>query len=160
MQSPRKLPWIYGVLIGLVSILFTLFFYITRWMTDLWTGYFVSAVIFIGTMIAVMHANKAYGGRVSLGRLFLSGLLAAFVAVVMVSTANLLFQLATEPVAGTGVDLPSEGNRISEYSDTKRQGFWIFTVTNIFFTNAVMGGLGAFIGAITVKRNQKTTDAK
>lgn len=146
-------------MIGLISILFTLFFYITKWMTDLWAGYFVNAIIFIGTMIAVMHANKAYGGKVSLGRLFLSGLLAAFVAVVMVSTTNLLFQLATEPV-GTGVDLPSEGNRISEYSEAKRQGYWIFTITNIFFANAVMGGLGAFLGAVTVKRNQKTPDAK
>ncbi len=159
MQSPRKLPWIYGVLVGLISILFTLLFYVTQWMTDLWTGYVVSGVVFLGAMIAVIHANKAYGGRVSLGRLLLSGLLVTFVAVVMVSTAHLLFQLASEP-SGPNIDIPSEGNRISEYSDTKRQGYWIFTVTNIFFANAVMGGLGAFLGAITVKRNQKTTAAK
>lgn len=159
MQSPRKLPWIYGVLVGLISILFTLFFYITQWMTGLWTGYFVNGIMFLGAMIAVIHANKAYGGRVSLGRLLLSGLLVTFVAVVMVSTAHLLFQLATEP-SGANVNMPSEGNRISEYSDTKRQGYWIFTITNIFFANGIMGALGAFLGAITVKRNQKTTAAK
>ena len=28
------------------------------------------------------------------------------------------------------------------------------------FTDAVLGGLGALLGAVTVKRNQKTTDAK
>jgi hypothetical protein len=160
MQSPRKLPWIYGILIGLISILFTLFFYVTSWMSDLWTGYFVNTLIFIGVMVAVMHANKAYGGKVSLGRLFLSGLLAAFVAVVMVSTANILFQLATEPAGSSVGDIPSEGNRMSEYSEYKRQGYWIFTLTNVFVTNAVLGGLGALLGAVTVKRNQKTTDAR
>ncbi|RPD38546.1 DUF4199 domain-containing protein [Chitinophaga barathri] len=160
IQSPRKLPWIYGVLIGLISILFTLFFYITQWISDLWTGYFVNTLIFVGVMVSVIHANKAYGGRASLGRLFMTGLLTAFVAVVMVSTANILFQLGTEPVMGTGENIPSDGARMNEYSDYKRQGYWIFTITSVFVTNAVLGALGALLGAVTVKRNQKTTDAK
>jgi hypothetical protein len=135
-------------------------FYITQWSSDLWTGYISNAVLFVGILIFVIHVNKAMGGRASLGNLFGMGLLAAGIAIVIVASATIIFHLATEPPAGTTGNLPSDGARMSEYSASKREGFWIFLLGNTFVTNAVLGGLAALLGAVTVKRNQKTTDAR
>lgn len=160
LHSPIRLAVIYGILISLVSIALTMVFYMTQWSSDLWTGYISNGVLFIGILIFVIHANKAMGGSASLGNLFTMGLLAAAIAIVIVATATIIFHLATEPPAATTGDMPSDGTRMSEYSYYKREGFWIFLLGNVFVTNAVLGGLAAVLGAATVKRNQKTPDAK
>ena len=160
LHSPVRLAVIYGVLISLISIALTMVFYMAQWSSDLWTGYLSNAVLFVGILIFVIHVNKAMGGRASLGNLFGMGLLAAGIAIVIVASATIIFHLATEPpVAATG-NLPSDGGRMSEYSRYRRDGFWIFLLGNVFVTNAVLGGLAAIIGAVTVKRNQKTPDAR
>ncbi|WP_123845989.1 hypothetical protein [Chitinophaga lutea] len=160
LHSPFRLAVIYGVLISLVSIALTMVFYMTQWSSDLWTGYISNGVLFVGILIFVNHVNKAMGGKASLTSLFTMGLLAAAIAIIIVASATIIFHLATEPPAGTTGNLPSDGGRMSEYSTYKREGFWIFLLGNIFVTNAVLGGLAAVIGAVTVKRNQKTTDAR
>lgn len=160
LHSPLKLAVIYGVLMGLVGIALTMMFYITQWSSDLWTGYLANAVLFVGVLIFIIHANKAMGGSASLSSLFLLGLLASAVFIVMVATAHIIFHLATEPPVGTTGNLPSDGTRMSEYSSYRRDGFWIFLLGNLFVTNAVLGGIASVIGAATVKRNQKTPDAR
>lgn len=160
LHSPVRLAIIYGVLISLISIALTMIFYMAQWSSDLWTGYLSNGVLFVGILIFIIHVNKAMGGRASLGNLFAMGLLAAGIAIVIVASATIIFHLATEPPAGATGNLPSDGGRLSEYSSYRRDGFWIFLLGNIFVTNAVLGGLAAIIGAATVKRDQKTPDAR
>ncbi|AWO01399.1 hypothetical protein DLD77_06685 [Chitinophaga alhagiae] len=160
LHSPLKLAVIYGVLMSLIGIVLTMVFYMTQWSSDLWTGYIANGVLFVGVLLFIIHVNKAMGGRASLSNLFVMGLLASAIFIVMVSTAHIIFHLATEPPPGTTGNLPSDGTRMSEYSSYKREGFWIFLLGNLFVTNAVLGGLASVIGAVTVKRNQKTTDAR
>lgn len=66
IPPPLKLTWVYGILIALICIALTMIFYMAQWAADLWTGYLVSGVLFIGVLFAVIHANKAMGGRASL----------------------------------------------------------------------------------------------
>ncbi|MGX5818023.1 hypothetical protein ACWKWU_07500 [Chitinophaga lutea] len=159
-HSPTRLALIYGALIGMVSIVLTMIFYMTQWSQDLWTGFLVSGIIFIGVLLAVIHGNSAMGGSASLSRLFLLGLVVTVIATIMVTTASIIFHLATEPPAEVGGNIPSDGPRMSEYSEYKRGGFWITLLTNVLFAHLTLGVLGAVIGAITVKRNQKTPDAR
>lgn len=160
ISSPLKLTWVYGILIAFVCIALTMIFYMTQWAANLWTGYLVSGVLFLGVLFAVIHANKAMGGRASIGSLLTMGVLTAAIAIIMISTATIFFHLATEPNVDNSVNIPSDGGHLSEYSVTKREGFWIYLVTNVLFMNLVLGFLAAGIGAMTVKRNQKTTAAK
>lgn len=132
----------------------------TQWYADLWTGYIVSGVLFLGVLFAVIHANKALGGKASIGSLLTMGFLTAAIAIIMITTATIFFHMATEPNVDSSVNIPSDGSRMSDYSITKREGFWIYLVTNVLFMNLVLGFLAAGIGAMTVKRNQKTTAAK
>lgn len=159
-QSPLKLTWVYGILIAMVCIALTMIFYMTSRAANLWTGYLVNGILFLGVLFSVIHANKALGGRASLGNLLTMGILTATIAIIMIATTTIIFHLATEPPAGTTVNIPSDGGQISDFSSTKREGFWIFLLGNIFFVNLVLGFLAAGIGAMTVKRNQKTTAAK
>lgn len=160
-HSPLRLAVIYATIISVISILLTLIFYMTAWFSDLWTGYIVNGVLFIGVLIAVIHANKVMGGGASLGNLFIVGLITAGIVIAIVAAASIIIHLATEPAPGTGIDIPSQdGRHISEYSDDKRKGFWIFLLSNVFFTNGVLGALAALLGAVTVKRNQKTPSAR
>ena len=136
-------------------------FYMTSWFSDLWTGYIVNGVLFIGVLLAVIRSNKVMGGSASLGNLFVTGLITAGIIIAIVAAATILFHLATEPAGGSNVDIPSQdGRHISEYSTDKRQGFWIFLLSSVFFTNGVLGMLAALLGAVTVKRNQKTPSAR
>lgn len=160
-HSPLRLAAIYAMIISAISILLTLIFYMTHLFSDLWTGYAVNGVLFVGVIVAVIHANKVMGGKASLGNLFVVGLITAAIVIVIVTAASIIIHLATEPAPGTGADVPSpDGRHISEYSDDKRKGFWIFLLSNVFFTNGVLGALGALLGAVTVKRNQKTPSAR
>lgn len=161
LQSPIKLTVIYSILISLVSITLTMIFYMTQRFGDLWTGYISSGVLFVGVMVFVVHVNKVLGGGASLRSLLLYGLIVTAICVVVLTSATILFHLATEPPAGaTRGNVPSDGTQISEYSVYKRDGFWIFLLGNVTGTHAVLGALGAFLGAVTVKRNQKTPDAR
>lgn len=161
-QSPLRLAIIYGFITSAICIALTMVFYMTTWFSDLWTGYIVNGILFIGTLLAVIHSNKVMGGRASLGNLFVAGLITAGIIICIVAAATIIFHLATEPAAtGEAVDIPSQdGRQISEYSDDKRAGFWIFLLSNVFFTNGVLGMLAALLGAVTVKRNQKTPSAR
>lgn len=154
--SPLRLSIVYGIAIAVISVVFAMIFYMTKWFADLWTGYAVNLVIFLGVLFCVINANKVLGGRASLGNLFTAGIIAAIVATLIVSATTIIFHLATEPAASS-VDIPSDGAEISEYSFNKREGFWIFMMTNVLFANLTLGALGALIGAVTVKRDQKTT---
>lgn len=161
LQSPIKLTWVYSILLSVVTIALTMVFYMTQKFADLWTGYITSGVLFVGVMIFVIHVNKALGGGASLRSLLLYGLIVTAICVVALTSATILFHLATEPAAGaTHGNVPSDGPLISEYSVYKRDGFWIFLLGNVTGTHAVLGALGAFLGAVTVKRNQKTPDAR
>lgn len=161
-HSPLRTAIIYGFLTSVVCIVFTMVFYMTTWFSDLWTGYIVNGILFIGVLLAVIRSNRVMGGRASLGNLFVVGLITAGIIIAIVAASTILFHLATEPAGSNGnVDIPSQdGRHISEYSTDKRQGFWIFLLSSVFFTNGVLGALAALLGAVTVKRNQKTPSAR
>ncbi len=63
-------------------------FYMTKWAADLWTGYLV-VVDLLGVLFAVIHANKAMGGRGFHRNLLTMGILTAAIAIIMISTATI-----------------------------------------------------------------------
>ncbi|WP_295125874.1 DUF4199 domain-containing protein [uncultured Chitinophaga sp.] len=152
--QPRLTP-IYGLLIAAISIVFTIIFYLTNHSDNLWTGYFVHLILFLGVLFSVIHYNKIKGGGASIPSLFKMGLHTTLLAVVIVSVFTIVFHLIIESSAGAG-GVPSDGNELSDTSLYKREGFWIFLVSNVLFVNGILGLLASLLGAISVKRNQKT----
>lgn len=158
-HSPIRLAITYGAITGIICVALTLIFYMTPWFSDLWTGYISSGVLFLGVLFSVIHANKVMGGNASIGNLVIAGIIATVIAVGIHTGASVIIHLVTQPAADTA-NIPSDGRHISEHSDYKQGGFWIFFLGNTFFTNGVMGLLGTIIGAATAKRNQKTASAR
>ncbi|UYQ92690.1 hypothetical protein MKQ68_21665 [Chitinophaga horti] len=152
-SQPRLTP-IYGISIAVISIVFTIIFYLTSQFDNLWTGYFVHLIMFLGVLFSVIHFNKVKGGGASIPSLVKMGLHTATWAIIIVSAFTIIFHLAVEPLGSGGV--PSDGNTISDTSPYKKQGFWIFLVSNVLFVNGILGLLASVLGAISVKRNQKT----
>ena len=153
-SSPRLTP-IYGLVIAALSIALTVIFYLTNFYGNLWMGYFVHLVLFLGVLFAVIHYNKVKGGGASIPALFKMGMHTTILAVIIVSIFTIIFHFIVEPAAGSG-GVPSDGNTISDTSPYKREGFWIFLVSNVLFVNGILGLLASLLGAISVKRNQKT----
>lgn len=158
-HSILRLVWVYSFIITAVCIALAGIFYLTHWFTDLWTGYIINGVIFIGVMLAVIHANSALGGGASLYQLAVSGIITTVLATIMIATVTVLFHLVTVPTDPATLNVSNEEARINEYSVQTRQGFWVFMVGNILFANITLGVLGTLIGAIAVKRDQKTENA-
>jgi hypothetical protein len=152
-SQPRLTP-IYGITIAAISIVFTVIFYLTNYAANLWTGYFVHLVLFLGVLFSVIHYNRVKGGGASISSLVKMGLHTTLWAVIIVSAFTIVFHLIMEPNGAVGV--PSDGNQLSDTSPYKREGFWIFLFGNVLFINGILGTLASIIGAISVKRNQKT----
>ncbi len=158
-SSILRLVWVYSFVITAVCIALAGIFYLTQWFSDLWTGYIINGIIFLGVMLSVIHANSTLGGAASLYQLGLTGLITTLLATIMVASVTLLFHLIMVPTDPATLNVTMEEARINEFSVQTRQGFWIFMVTNILFANFTLGVLGTVIGAISVKRNQKTENA-
>lgn len=158
-SSILRLVWVYSFIITAICIALAGIFYLTHWLSDLWTGYIISGIIFIGVMLSVIHANSALGGTASLFQLAISGLITAALATIMIASVTILFHLVTVPTDPAVLNSTVEEARVNEYSVQTRQGFWIFLLTNVLFANMTLGVLGAIIGSITVKRDQKTENA-
>jgi len=129
---------VYGIVIALISVVFTIIFYYTNMSGNLWTGYFVNLLMFLGILFSVIHYNSQHHERTSALALFAMGLRTTLWAVVLVS----LFTIIMHFVTG---------------SAQENDNFWIFLLGNVFFTNGVVGVLASVISAMVFKRNQKTT---
>ena len=131
---------VYGISISVISIVFMAIFYFTNTSGALWTGYFVNLLVFLGVLFSIIHYNSQHHERTSLLALFSMGFRTTLWTVVIISVFNIVLHL------------------IGRYKEgIEASNFWIFLVTNILFTNLVLGVLASVIGAMVFKRNQKTT---
>lgn len=131
---------VYGIIIAVVSIVFTIIFYFTKMSGALWTGYFGNLLMFLGVLFSVIHYNSQHHERTSALALFAMGFRTTIWAVFIVT----LFTIALHFISGAETD----------------SNFWIYLFSNVFFTNGVVGLLAAVIGAMVFKKDQTTTKPK
>lgn len=129
---------IYGIIIAVVSVVFTVIFYFTHMSGNLWTGYFVNLLMFLGVLFSVIHYNSQHHEKTSSLALFAMGFRTTLWAVVIISLFTIVMHFIAE-------------------SETDNPNFWIFLAGNVFFTNIVLGLLASVISAMVFKKNQKTT---
>lgn len=158
MERPVKLSPVYGIAIAVISIVFTIIFYVTDLYSNLWTGYFVHLVLFLGVLVSIIHYNRLHHDRTSVMSSFAMGLRTTLLAVIIVSVFSIVFHLITE--ATPGHTMVAESGNDTQDSDTVRSGFWIYLFGNVFFINLILGLLASLLGAMVFKTNQKTTSVK
>ncbi|ASZ10597.1 DUF4199 family protein [Chitinophaga pendula] len=152
-HAHTKLSPIYGIGIAAVSIVFIIIFYATQVYGNLWTGYFVNLIVFLGVLFSVIHYNSQHHERTSSQALFAAGFRTTLLSVVIISVFTIVVHLVTQEGA--------QRNMIT--ADDRPQGvdmqhnFWIYMLTNVFFTSLILGVLASIISALVFKRNQQST---
>jgi hypothetical protein len=131
---------VYGIIIAVVSIVFTVIFYYTDMAGVLWTGYFGNLLMFLGILFSVIHYNSQHHEKTSAWALFGMGFRTTLWAVFIVT----LFTVALHFISGA----------------ERQDNFWIYLFGNVFFTNGILGLLAAALAAMVFKRNQTTMRPK
>jgi hypothetical protein len=131
---------VYGIIIAVVSLVFTVIFYFTNMAGALWTGYFGNLLMFLGVLFSVIHYNSQHHEKTSAMALFAMGFRTTIWAVFIVT----LFTIALHFISGAQTE----------------DNFWIYLFGNVFFTNGILGLLAAGLAAMVFKRNQTTTKPK
>jgi hypothetical protein len=143
MQTAKhhvNLAPIYGIIISVVSIVFTIIFYFTNMSGALWTGYFGNLLMFLGVLFSVIHYNSQHHEKTSAMALFAMGFRTTIWAVLIVT----LFTIALHFMSGS----------------QREDNFWIYLFGNVFFTNVIVGMLAAVLAAMVFKKDQTTTKPK
>jgi hypothetical protein len=129
---------VYGVIISVISIVFTIIFYFTNMSGNLWMGYFGNLLMFLGVLFSVIHYNSQHHEKTSSLALFAMGLRTTLWATVIVSFFTIIMHFISA-------------------LQTNNDNFWIYLFGNVFFTNGVLGLLASALSAMVFKKNQKTT---
>ncbi|ACU58497.1 hypothetical protein [Chitinophaga pinensis] len=129
---------VYGIIIAVISVVFTVIFYFTNMAGYLWTGYLGNLLMFLGVLFSVIHYNSQHHERTSAMALFAMGFRTTLWAIVIIALFTIVMHFIAE-------------------SQTENPNFWIYLAGNIFFTNAVLGIVASALSAMVFKKNQKTT---
>ncbi|PSL35777.1 hypothetical protein [Chitinophaga ginsengisoli] len=128
---------VYGIMIAVVSIVFTVIFYYTDMAGALWTGYFGNLLMFLGILFSVIHYNSQHHEKTSAWALFGMGFRTTLWAVFIIT----LFTVALHFISGA----------------ERENNFWIYLFGSVFFSNVIVGLLAAVLAAMVFKRDQTTT---
>jgi len=145
-QSGKFLP-IYGYGLALVSIVFTVIFYVTKLYGNLWMGYVGNIIMFVGVLASIIHYNKVRHDRGSAMSAFSMGWRTTLLATILYAVFMIIFHFV---VGGNPSHSLQEG-------DTVKDNFWIYFLGNIVFVNLLVGIVASLLGAMVFKSNQKTT---
>lgn len=152
IHHPVRVGLVYSITISVISIIMTLIFYMTNIYAALWTGYFVNLVLFLGVLLAIWHYYRQHGERAAAKTLFMVGFRITLVVTIVLTIFSIILHLIVQSNPG-GTLMASD--RGSMEVDMPRN-FWIFLISNVLFSNAVVGLLAALMGAAYFRRNQKS----
>jgi|GEM_PF-799782 len=156
-HHPVKVGFLYSLIISVISLVLTIIFYATNRYAVLWTGYFVNAVLFLGVLLAIWHYNRQHGDGSSMKALFGIGLRITLVVTVVLTVFSIILHLIAQ-ASPSGSAIAARGSEgVGPQGVDVPRNFWVFLISNVFFSNAVVGVLAALMGAMYFKRNQKTT---
>ena len=136
-HAHTNLAPVYGITIAVISIVFTIIFYVAKASGAFWTGYFGDLVLFLGILFSVIHYNSQHHERTNMMALFSMGFRTTLWAVAIMILFTILFHFIE--------------------ADQSQTNFWIYLFGNVLFTNIVVGLLASIIASMVFKRNQKTT---
>lgn len=152
VNHPVRVGLVYSITISVISIILTLIFYMTNIYAALWTGYFVSLVLFLGVLLAIWHYYRQQGESAAATTLFMVGFRITVVVSVVLTIFSIILHLIVQSNPG-GTLMASDSGSMEV--DMPRN-FWIFLISNVLFSNAVIGLLASLMGAAYFKRNQKS----
>jgi len=152
IHHPVRVGLVYSITISVISIILTLIFYMTNIYAALWTGYFVNLVLFLGVLLAIWHYYRQHGERASAKTLFLVGFRITLIVTVVLTIFTIILHLIVQSNPG-GTLMASDSGSMEV--DMPRN-FWIFLISNVLFSNGIVGLLASLMGAAYFKRNQKS----
>ncbi|KAA2245251.1 hypothetical protein F0L74_04620 [Chitinophaga agrisoli] len=152
-HHPVKVGFWYSIVISIISLVLTVIFYVSNVYAALWTGYFVNLVLFLGVLFAIWHYNRQHHDHVTQRELFSVGLRITLVVTVVLTVFSLIFHFIIQANPPSG-SLMNEGG--SPQGVDMPRNFWVFLISNVFFSNGIVGLLAALMGSMYFKRNQKT----
>ncbi|HEU4555455.1 MAG TPA: hypothetical protein VFS25_21585 [Chitinophaga sp.] len=158
-HHPVKIGLAYSIGLSVISVILTIIFYVTSAKTVLWTGYFVNLVLFLGVLFAQAQYMRQHPEGASVKELFGIGIRITLIVTVVLTIVSIILHFVIQANPGNaamGGANDSMGNSPQGVDMPRNSG--IFLISNVFFSNGIVGLLAALMGAMYFKRNQKTAD--
>lgn len=154
IHHPVRVGLVYSITISVISVIMTLIFYKANIYSALWTGYFVNLVLFLGVLFAIWHYNRQHDDKAAAKELFAVGFRITLIVTLVLTIFSIILHLIVQANPG-GTLMANEGGPMEV--DMPRN-FWIFLISNVFFSSGVVGLLASLMGAAYFKRNQKSVN--
>lgn len=145
---------VYGIIISVVAIVLSLIFYFTNYYENLWTGFLIGGIIFLGVLFSVINYNNNHHERTNAAAMFGMGFRTTLFAVIIISIFTIVFHLI---VTSGSHAMPTTSNNGDQASG--QDNFWIFFFGNTLFVNVILGLIASALGAFVFKKDQTTTAA-
>src|SRR4051812_38793997 len=150
-----------GVIIGAISIAYTIILYLMNLMTNKALGFVSYAILLVGLIIFVNLYGNANNNRLSFGNLFAYGFkttaIVALMFIVFIVIWNVLFPEYKEKGFEMARQQMEDQGKLSESQidqglDIARRFFWVFAIGATVLFMAIIGAIGSLIGAAITKK--------
>lgn len=164
METKKGKLWEKGIIIALILIVLQLIMYFTGNMNNSGLGWAVNIIFLAGIIYFVYQESKEKNGQLTFGNLFAHGFkISAIVTLIMIVWSILMFKvifpnLQDQMMQVQRSELLKNGltdDQIQTSQDIAKKFFMTFVVGGTIIIYALLGVIGALIGAAVSKKKPK-----
>lgn len=163
MEKKITAPWVKGLILALIIIVFSVIMYITGQMTNKSLGYIQYLVIIGGLVWACLSFSKEMDGNVTFGNVFAHGFkttaaMTVLVVIYTVLSVKLIFpDMIDIAISGARTEMEKQGkltaDQVEQGIEMTRKFFMPFMIGGTIISYAIIGALGSLLGAAFAKKN-------
>ncbi len=167
METKITQPWMKGLILSLITIVFSVALYLT----DLWQnkslGYISYAIILGGIIWSCISFSKEMNGNVTFGNIFAHGfkVAATLIVITVIYTffsVKFIFPEMTDKIIDAAAREMEKNKNITEDQiktalDMTRKFMFPFMIGGAILGYGILGAIGSAIGAGIAKKNPITT---
>jgi hypothetical protein len=167
MEQKVTAPWMKGLIISLILIVFGLILYFTDQYMNKTLGYIQYLIIVGGLVVACIGFAKQKEGNVTFGNVFAHGfkttaaMIVIMVIYTVISTKFLFPDIIDKVMDQSRVEMEKQGKltdeQITQSMDMIKKFFIPFAIGGIILMFGIIGAIGSLIGAGVAKKNPNYT---
>lgn len=163
MEKKITAPWVKGLILALIIIVFSVVMYVTGQVTNKSLGYIQYLVIIGGLVWACLSFSKENDGNVTFGNVFAHGFkttaaMTVLVVIYTVLAVKLIFpDMIDLAIEGARTEMEKQGkltaDQVEQGIEMTRKFFMPFMIGGTIISYAIIGALGSLLGAAIAKKN-------
>jgi hypothetical protein len=163
MEKKITAPWVKGLIIALILIVFSIVIYVSGQTTNRSLGYIQFIILIGGLVWSCISYSKENDANVTFGNVFGHGFKTTAAATVifiiyLVLAIKLIFpDMIDLFIENARTEMEKQGKlnaeQIEQGISMTRRFFMVFTIGGTIIMNAIVGALGSLLGAAIAKKN-------